>query len=121
MSERKEKFTPGDWDVVDLGNCFAIRGDGGGHLVAFTNCGSRSHSAVEHGIGGREEEEANARALAAMPTLYEALQAWSNWDYEVQSAKVNGEGYHSASDLAHMRAEAVKKTDAALAKARGEA
>jgi hypothetical protein len=47
--------------------------------------------------------------------MREALEAWMTWDYEVQSAKVNGESIYSSDDFRRMRFEATGKGQAALA------
>lgn len=43
-----------------------------------------------------------------------ALMAWQRWDYEVQSAKVNGESVYSFAELTAMRDTARTLTEAAL-------
>lgn len=61
--------------------------------------------------------EWNAVLMTAAPELLSALIAYSNWDYEVQSAKVNGESIYSFAELTSMREDARKLGDAAIAKA----
>lgn len=58
--------------------------------------------------------EAVQQAFAAQSDLLEALKAWHNLDYEIQSARVNGESRLSARDFDAMRKDAVLLTDAAL-------
>lgn len=63
----------------------------------------------------------NAQAIAAVPDMIEALEAWEHWDYEVQSAKVNGESIYDHRDFQRMRDDAEQKMRAALTKATGGA
>lgn len=57
--------------------------------------------------------------FAAVIDLLEALEAWDHWDYEVSSARANGESIYSAADFAEMREKARRLTQAAIAKAQG--
>ena len=67
------------------------------------------------------EVAANARLIAAAPELLEALKAWDRWDYEVQSAKANGESVYSFQDLVYMRVKASQLSYDAIQKATGAA
>lgn len=67
----ENKFTPGPWKVLDdqgggyadrLAKCaFSVEADGGMHLAVIIGDMVREH-------------EANARLIAAAPTLYDALK-----------------------------------------------
>lgn len=48
--------------------------------------------------------------------LAEALRAWDRWNYEVQSARANGESVYSHDELQEMRKTADALTQSALAK-----
>lgn len=43
-----------------------------------------------------------------------ALEKWSNWHYEVQSAKVGGESIYTAADFSRMFSEAINATEAII-------
>jgi hypothetical protein len=62
----------------------------------------------------REGYQAALRS-PAVAGLVEALKAWDRWNYEVQSAKANGESIYSFDELQAMRTDAQRKSDAALA------
>lgn len=96
------KHTPGPW-VADFGEAFHIRPSEGGTLAQVTFLKGRG------GLGGRrnaDECAANARLIAAAPDLLEALELWRD--------RISGPTEMSMQTLLHM-------TDAAIAKARGEA
>ena len=75
MTERKEKFTPGPWEVIfqecGLGNIsqrkFTVRG--GGHSVAGCYCTNPDKNA---------ENDANGYLIAAAPEMYELLQHYAD-------------------------------------------
>lgn len=50
----------------------------------------------------------------AVRELVEALEAYYSWDYNVQSAKINGESIYSFDDFRRMRMEASDKADKAI-------
>lgn len=66
------------------------------------------------------KRNAMIEAREAVAELVEAAKAWNHWDYEIESAKVNGESVYSHEELFDMRVEARRKTDAALARVQGE-
>ena len=73
---KKSKHSPGPWEVRVLGTIISIETEeqGGIALVNhLANCNS--------GILSRQGR-ANARLIAASPTMYEALKALVDWDTE---------------------------------------
>lgn len=105
------EFTKGPW-TIRFGTTILA----GNRLVGSTG----GHQSNVNSDAVNAENEANAHLIAAAPDLYEALEAWNNWHYEVMSARVNGESIYGSADFDRMKADAQRLTDAALAKARGE-
>ena len=63
---------------------------------------------------GQPYDLTEARAVVA--DLIEAAQAWNRWDYEVMSAKVNGESVYSFNELSALREFARGLTESTLIK-----
>jgi len=57
-----------------------------------------------------------AEVRDAIADLIEACKAFDRWNYEVQSAKVNGESVYSFAELQEMRERAAALASAALAR-----
>lgn len=60
-----------------------------------------------------------AEARAAVADLIEALRAYDRWDYEIRSARVNGESVYTYAELQEMREKAAELGSAALARVQG--
>jgi hypothetical protein len=100
MSETK--FTPGPWRLADHSYTFIISKPGDGYIT-------RDVCRMDASTMSAFQQKANAHLIAAAPELYEAL--------EELHAQQNGpplEKYKTRWE------KAMRKTEAALAKARGE-
>jgi hypothetical protein len=94
----KVKHTPGPWLAIEEGGAAEPAIISGDEIyIASAHVGMKDWDSVTW---------ANARLIAAAPDLLEALELWR--------AKVSGPGAVSMQTLLHM-------TDAAIAKAKGEA
>lgn len=67
--------------------------------------------------GAYVEQMELVRTLIA--DLIEAARHWNRWDYEVMSAKVNGESVYSFNELSAMREFARGLTESTLSKIGG--
>lgn len=74
-------YTPGPWEVDDIGagRAFSVRAGDERHAVAFTNSAAMSKHACKNGIHGDAEQRANARLIAAAPELLEACEMLRGW------------------------------------------
>lgn len=71
-----ETHTPGPWTLVGSPSCYEILGEGKGWGGVLARCVTAQH--------GVEQEEANARLIAAAPELLAAL------DYMLANAEAQG-------------------------------
>ena len=108
----KQSFTPGPWVTCD-----SFGPEAGGTSVMANDSYMIASCCFYY---GKEQTQANARLIAAAPDLLEALRAYDRWNYEVQSARVNGESVYSYDELQEMRKAADALAQAAIAKATGE-
>ncbi len=100
MSTNETKWTPGPWKIRRSG-CISAGDEGA--LVATT--GYRVEA-------GKNEDDANARLIAAAPEMYEALQA-----EKYAQALANDPNSQEQAKVARARADDFRR--AALAKAEG--
>lgn len=73
-TEKTVKHTPGPWEWGSTGMGYAVKGDGGGHTVVFTNTASCSKAALRRNVTKDDEEQANACLIAAAPELLANLE-----------------------------------------------
>lgn len=65
------------------------------------------------------DQQTAMRLAAELLIARRALRAYDHWNYEVQSARVNGESVYSHAELQEMREKAVAMGRAALARIGG--
>jgi hypothetical protein len=102
------QFTPGPWRVEDRLDR-PVSGGGGALQVQAAHRGEGSSYCVAS-VNLWESPEANARLIAAVPELYEALS-------EVVTLL---EGWHRLNFADEIQQQSVRLAKRALAKARGE-
>lgn len=113
--ELLEKASVRPWDAVE----WACRApitikDADGLVVADCSALGR------HSLDCVPDAALIVRAVNSFEAMRKALGAWDHWDYEVGSARANGESIYTASDFAEMREKARGLTFAALKLANGE-
>ena len=116
-AERKEKFTPGPWEVKDNAEWDEI-------LVLGKS--SLPFGELRVAVIGQEEEEglADAALIAAAPDMYAALEAYvseSRCLDPIRTPLPNPEGYASKVECTPCGKCTFCRARSALAKARGEA
>jgi len=107
------KHTPGPWTVDDrIGKKATVVGPGTrrrkGIEIAYAG---ETYTGSRHDIG-QEEAEANARLIAAAPSLLEELKEARQYVGKVAAD-------HDGEDLAMMARRRLERMDAAIAKAEG--
>jgi hypothetical protein len=104
-----KKWTPGPWSFDGVG---AIRSAGGDFLAQVESLNAET----------LDEPTANGHLAAAAPDLYDALEAWEEWEKRHDGCEVDecvmGEGVSCAEDYHN---NVLPRRESAMRKARGEA